>query len=154
MFKKHIVLETTDADDIGLIAIHSSVEAYLLAYKFNQHLSTQFVNLTEKDSGVHSQPLFTRFVWEPTEGEDPWELIANQYVMAENTQDDSLLFSIELEKKNYLIDELSEVDFLLKLPSKELVPQKLTAIQKLTQVQFAYAIDKPTIKLNPNLIFE
>lgn len=153
MFKKHIVLETTDADDTGLIAIHSSVEPYLLAYKFNQHLSTQFVNLTEKED-KHTQPIFPRFVWEPIEGEDPWELIANQYVVAKDTQDDSLLFSVQQEQINYLIDKLREVDYFLKLPSKELVQSKLTAIQTISQVQFAYAIHEPTIQLNPNLIFE
>lgn len=154
MFKKHILLETEGAEEIGLVAIHSSVEAYLLAYKFNQHLFTQFINLTETSSEKQSQPLFSRFVWEPTHGEDPWELIANQYIFTEESNDNLMLFSTLLEKKKYLIDQMSAVDFFLKLPSKQLSKNTLAAIQKLTQVQLAYTIQNPTIKLNPNLIFE
>lgn len=156
MFKKQLELEMDigDEGDIGLIAIHSTIEAYLLAYKFNQHFSTQFVNVTELNINNETIPTFNRFTWKDPLEENPWELIANLSVVEEDMKNENLLFALPIKNTTHLIPSLTEVDYFLKLPLSSFSENLIKTIQQLNEIQLAYPIEDPKIKLNPNLIFE
>ena len=66
----------------------------------------------------------------------------------------SQLFPIEIEKKITLIDRLPKVDYFLKVPENSLTTARLSAIQAINEVEMAYKINEPKVKLNPNLIFD
>lgn len=156
MFKKQIVLtpEIDDEENVGLIAVHSITEPYLLAYKLNKHLSAQFINVTELNSNDETIPSFIRFIWRDPSAENPWELIANQSVVEKDMKSSTQLFELPIKSKKYLIPSLTEVNYFIKIPSTSFSEARIKAIQQLNEIQLAYPIEDPKIKLNPNLIFE
>jgi len=46
------------------------------------------------------------------------------------------------------------VDYFLKLPENSLTASSISAIQAINEVEIAYKITEPKVKLNPNLIFD
>ncbi|MGB1971356.1 MAG: IPExxxVDY family protein [Flavobacteriaceae bacterium] len=156
MFQKRFTLETDTTADMGfeLLAIHSPSESFFLAYKLNSVLNALFVNATEKKHFNSDEPCFCRFLWQPTSGQESWELIANHYWFKEQNKHNTTLFAVAVEKKQSLLPALSRVDYFLKLPENTLTAQNLSKIQTLNEIDYVYEITEPKIKLNPNLIFE
>ena len=73
-------LEDFDEIDYELIAIHSPLEDYRLAYYINQNLP---INLKKSDSNIHisnkdGETEFTRFVYEDEKATISWTLIQNK----------------------------------------------------------------------------
>lgn len=154
MLQKRILFPSHLEDEIDndLFAIHSSLESYLMAFRLNKTLGTLFYNATEKVENDENLPIFDRYVWEKTPGENAWELITNHFYQHDNTQSDSL--PLVIERKTSLISTLENVDFFLKVPENTLSTGHVSQISHIEGVQFIYQISAPKILLNPNLIFE
>jgi len=156
MRQKKIVLNTEfeDHNDNDLFAIHSPSEDFFLAFQLNKILGTRFINVTERIKPQAKVPFYSRFVCELCPEEAKWELIANHFFQNEKKEQLSQLFPIEIEKKITLIDRLPKVDYFLKVPENSLTTARLSAIQAINEVEMAYKINEPKVKLNPNLIFD
>ena len=68
-------IDPKDIDDFSVIAIHTNLEAYLVAYKLNQNLGCLLSN--SKKKSIHD--IYPRFKYVSKISKDNWELISNQY---------------------------------------------------------------------------
>ena len=147
--------------DYYLIAIHTPLEDYRLAYFINQHLP---INLSKSNAEIlirikQGETQFSRFHFEDEDNFTSWNLIQNknevlgkkdivvQDLFSNNTQ--------EVATKVFLLPELKKVDYFLKIESDSNlqttnVIKKLKKIKSLTTV---YLVETETIKSKNNLIF-
>lgn len=147
--------------DYQLIAIHSPLEDFRLAYYINQNLP---INLKKSTCDIHisskeGETQLTRFVFED-EKDILWSLIQNQNEAIVSKQSDNQgLFSNSTNtflSKVYLIPEFKKVDYFLKIENDEVVIDvaKITSqIKKIERISTVYSVDVEKIKSKNNLIF-
>lgn len=154
-------LEEFDEIDYQLIAIHSSLEDYRLAYYINQNLP---INLKKENCNIQisnkeGETQFTRFVFEDSK-DIVWNLVQNKndvFVPSQNSNQG--LFAETNNKfstKIYLIPEFKNVDFFLKIENGEVnidVSKITNCIKKIDRVSTVYALEVEKIKSKNNLIF-
>ena len=154
-------LEEFDEIDYQLIAIHSSLEDYRLAYYINQNLP---INLKKENCNIQisnkeGETQFTRFVFEDSK-DIAWNLIQNKndvFVPSQNSNQG--LFAETNNKfstKIYLIPEFKKVDYFLKIENGEVnidVSKITNCIKKIDRVSTVYAVEVEKIKSKNNLIF-
>jgi hypothetical protein len=157
-------LDFEDFDEINyqLLAIHSSLEDYRLAYFINQKLP---INLSSNKNEIHinikeGETKFSRFYYYDKEKEISWNLIQNKNEVIQQKKDKSQnLFSnlnMEVSTKVFLLPEFKKVDYFLKIENTEEV-MDIKEIQLLLNtienISTAYSVDTYKIKSKNNLIF-
>ena len=154
-------LEEFDEIDYQLIAIHSSLEDYRLAYYINQNLP---INLKKENCNIQisnkeGETQFTRFAFEDSK-DIVWNLVQNKndvFVPSQNSNQG--LFAETNNKfstKIYLIPEFKNVDYFLKIENGEVnidVSKITNCIKKIDRVSTVYAVEVEKIKSKNNLIF-
>ncbi len=148
--------------DYQLIAIHTALEDYRLAYFINQKLP---VNLSRNKDEIHinikeGETKFSRFYYYDKENEISWNLIQNKNEVIQQKKDNNQnLFSnlnMEVSTKVFLLPEFKKVDYFLKIENTEEV-MDIAAIQLLLNtiknISTAYSVDTHKIKSKNNLIF-
>jgi len=154
-----LVLDAFTEDDYKLIAIHSSIEAYKLAFFLNKILEIKLAR-EECDVDFHHKqglayyPLFHYFS-KPLSCN--YYLVANKFKLAqEEVLAENRLFIDEEKINTYLIPEYKNVDYFLKIEdSTTLLSLKkiLLNVNNIHQVVTAYEVEVSTLKSNENLIF-
>jgi hypothetical protein len=154
-------LEEFDEVDYQLIAIHSTLEDYRLAYFINQNLP---INLKKENCNIQisnkeGETQFTRFVYEDNK-DIAWNLVQNQNDLFVSSQNNNQGLFAETNSnfstKIYLIPEFKKVDYFLKIENGEVnidVPKITNCIKKINRVTTVYAVDVEKIKSKNNLIF-
>jgi ribosomal protein L28 len=157
--KLHI--EDFDEIDYQLIAIHSTLEDYRLAYYINQNLPINLKkgNCNIQISNKEGETQFTRFIFEDSK-DISWNLVQNKNdVFAPSQKSNQGLFAESNNKfstKIYLIPEFKKVDFFLKIENGEVkidVSKITNCIKKIDRVSTVYAVEVEKIKSKNNLIF-
>lgn len=146
--------------DYELIAIHSTLEDYRLAYFINRELSI-LLEKNQKDIEIRvkeGDSCFTRFIFDDEEQEITWNLIQNKGTVS-SQQNTASLFEetgLDITTSVFLIPELKKVDYFIKIENtggdlalEELI-SKLLSIRQITT---AYEIDHQKLKSKNNLIF-
>lgn len=158
--KLHI--DEFDEIDYQLIAIHSTLEDYRLAYYINQCLP---VNLKKSECNIHisnkeGKTQFTRFVFEDKKDNVAWNLVQNQkdfFASSQpNRQDLFADSNTQYSTKIYLIPEYKKVDFFLKIDDADgliEVSNIANLIKKIDRVTTVYPLEVEKIKSKNNLIF-
>ena len=157
-----LILDDVFEQPFKLIAIHSSVEEYKLAFLLNKHLG---LRLSRSSNDVDFQiqdlkVLFALYTFEDLQKYCNYFLVSNfskgEMISDENPnslfQDEQVAF-----KKMYLLPEFKQVDFFLKIEEESTSLSEsllLSKIKKIPQVSTAYAIDFHQIKSKENLIFD
>jgi hypothetical protein len=148
--------------DYDLIAIHSLLEDYRLAYFLNQSLpillskSKDSIEITTKDG----EAFFSKFIFEDKANHIQWSLIQNKNEIVTsgsgNDQDLFLNTNFEIETSVFLIPEYKKVDYFLKIENNhdtfniDEIIKKINTIERISTV---YSIDPDKIKSKNNLIF-
>lgn len=155
-------LDEFDQIDYYLMAIHTSLEDYRLAYFINKILP---INLSKSKNEIHAQTKegqtnFSRFYYYDTDKALSWNLIQNKNeIISVSTNDFQNLFSNETSEVSttiHLLPEFKKVDFFLKIDNSEEainfseIQCKLKTIESIVAV---YAIDTNKLKSKNNLIF-
>ena len=154
-------LDEFDEIDYHLIAIHTTLEDYRLAYFINQHLP---VNLSKSNEEIlisikEGETQFSRFYFDDEDNFVSWNLIQNKNeVVGQNEIINQDLFSNSSQvvaTKVFLLPELKKVDYFLKIESDDDldlagIVKKLKSIKSLSTV---YLVETETIKSKNNLIF-
>jgi hypothetical protein len=154
-------LDEFDEIDYHLIAIHTTLEDYRLAYFINQHLP---VNLSKSKEEIlisikEGETQFSRFYFDDENNFISWNLIQNKNeVVGKKEIASQDLFSNsaqEVATKVFLLPELKKVDYFLKIESDDdlqinEIVKNLKSIKSLSTV---YVVDTETIKSKNNLIF-
>ena len=160
VFKLH--LDEFDEVDYELIAIHSSLEDYRMAYFLNQNLSIilskskQHISVASREGEAH----FSKFTFDDLKNDLQWNLIQNKNeIITSKTisgQDLFLNTTMEVTTNVFLIPELKKVDYFLKIenPNNSFnVQDILKKIHTITKITTVYAVDPEKIKSKNNLIF-
>ncbi|WP_396156038.1 IPExxxVDY family protein [Flavobacterium sp.] len=158
--KLHI--EEYDEIDYQLIAIHTSLEDFRLAYFINQNLpitlkkSNYNIQICNKDGETQ----FTRFIFEDEKTSVSWDLIQNRNDLLLSPQRvNQGLFAESKSKfstKIYLLPEFKTVDYFLKIENDEVaidVSKIMRQIKKIERISTVYSVDVEKIKSKNNLIF-
>jgi hypothetical protein len=151
-----------DEIDYSLIAIHTSLEDYRLAYFINQKLhvnlnkSIKEIQITVKEGETH----FSRFHYYEKKKEISWDLIQNKNeVIQQRKEENQSLFSnvnLEIATKVYMLPEFKKVDYFLKIENSDenlnllKIQNELNTIDNIATL---YIVDTNKIKSKNNLIF-
>ncbi|MBK0369491.1 IPExxxVDY family protein [Flavobacterium agrisoli] len=151
-----------DEIDYNLIAIHTSLEDYRLAYFINQKLP---INLSKSKNEIEisfqeENSQFSRFYFYDEENTMDWNLIQNKIeikVLKNPEQHDLFSETItEVVTKVYLLPEFKKVDYFLKVEKSEEAFDILKILQLLNtidSISTVYEVDTSKIKSKNNLIF-
>ena len=151
-----------DEIDYYLIAIHTSLEDYRLAYFINQKLP---VNLSKSENEIQikikeGEINFSRFYYNDEEKTASWNLIQNiNEVIQIKDGDTQNLFSnvtMEVATKVYLLPEFKKVDYFLKIENNEDtldISNVQLILNTIENVSTVYIVETSLIKSKNNLIF-
>ncbi|WP_395051027.1 IPExxxVDY family protein [Flavobacterium sp.] len=151
-----------DEIDYHLIAIHTSLEDYRLAYFINQKLP---INLSKNKNEIQinikeGETKFSRFYFYDTEKAISWNLIQNknEVIQQKNEISQNLFSNISLEvsTKVYLLPEFKKVDYFLKIENIEEgmnVAEIQLLLNTIDSISTVYKVETNKIKSKNNLIF-
>ncbi len=151
-----------DEIDYYLIAIHTSLEDYRLAYFINQKLP---INLSKSQEEVQinikeGETKFSRFYYYDIENAISWNLIQNKNeVFEQKNEITTNLFSnitMEVSTKVFLLPEFKKADYFLKIENTEelINSSKIkTILNSIESISAVYTVDTNKIKSKNNLIF-
>jgi hypothetical protein len=151
-----------DEIDYHLIAIHTSLEDYRLAYFINQTLP---INLCKNGNEIQvhikeGETKFSRFSYQVGENTIAWNLVQNknEVIQQKNEKSQNLFsnISIEVSTKVYLLSEFKKVDYFLKIENIDdlmNIEEIQILLNTIDSISTAYLIDLNKIKAKNNLIF-
>ncbi|WP_269685975.1 IPExxxVDY family protein [Flavobacterium lacustre] len=151
-----------DEIDYYLIAIHTSLEDYRLAYFINQKL---LINLSKNENEIQinikeGETKFSRFYYYDIDKALSWNLIQNKNEVIQHKKDNSQnLFSnttLEVLTKVHLLPEFKKVDYFLKIDNCDetiSVSDVMTLLNTIDNISTVYTVDTNKIKSKNNLIF-
>jgi hypothetical protein len=151
-----------DEIDYDLIAIHTSLEDYRLAFFINQKLP---INLSKSKNEIQinikeGETKFSRYYYHNIEKAISWNLIQNKGEVVQQKKDNGQnLFSnvaMEVATKVYLLPEFKKVDYFLKIENLEetMNGTKIqTALNAIDNISAIYTVETNKIKSKNNLIF-
>ena len=145
------------SDDYELIAVHSSLDDYKLAYMLNKELGVQ---LSKKLAYVEiaipeGKSAFSNYIFDDEKNDVVWTLIENKTTIINSNKQTTSLFE-QVDITVFLLPEFKKADYLIKIENidygfdSESIIEK---IQEIKNVTTAYAIDITNLKSKNNLIF-
>lgn len=154
-------LDDFDQDDYTLIALHTILPGFRLAYLLNKVLKLQFIKNKVEYTLIKNQNEigFTYFKFEDAKNFLTWKLIENkkEIQIDKNTTEFNLFEDITNESQQYLlIPELNKTDFILKIEGDLYEHQQNDLLEKIKEVNYiysAYSINQEKFKSKNNLIF-
>lgn len=157
-------LDFGEFDEINyhLIAIHTSLEDYRLAYFINQNL---LINLGKNKNEIQinikeGETKFSRFYYNNIKKGVSWNLLQNKNeVVALKKEKNQNLFSninLEVSTKVFLLPEFKKVDYFLKIENLDDemdLDDIQTKLNTINNISAAYMVETNLIKSKYNLIF-
>jgi hypothetical protein len=145
------------SEDYELIAIHSSLEDYKLAYAINSILD---IRLFKNESNIEiaipeGKSAFGNYIFDDEKSDVQWRLIDNKTTINTAKKKTTQLFD-EVDITVFLLPEYKKADYLLKIENidyefdEEDMIDKLLSIKNVTT---AYTIETTNLKSKNNLIF-
>ncbi len=154
-----LMIDDFNTVDYTLIAIHSSLEDYRLAYFLNRELEIRLEKCPRDISYKHreSKAYFSRFTFEDDTNDIAWNLIQNKNsIVSTPTANLSSLFSDEaynVSTSVFFLPELKTVDYILKVENDETEETVIRALLAIKHIATAYKIEHNKLKSKNNLIF-
>ena len=149
----HRISEELFVDSFDLIALHSDMECYALAYHINKAAQVLLVRaIKDLEIGTLSYPMFE---YNDEVNEEDWYLVRNVVQEEESDQSQGLFANSTTVKTNYLLEERKQINYLLKLYPEDSVDLEKTikAIRSIAKVSMAYQVNVDDLKSKRNLIF-
>ena len=155
-----ISIEDFEENDYHIIAIHTTLEDYRLAYFLNSELEiclskNEFDIQSSVKQGITS---FVRFSYEDHKRLIKWDLVQNKNTVlgSERTLNQDLFSNSEdsFSSAAYLLSEFKKVDYFIKIENSEIdIESIVTKINTIERISTVYAVDLDKIKSKNNLIF-
>jgi len=155
-------LDEFDAVDYELIAIHSTLEDYRMAFFINQKLPIMLSKCKEEIivKAKNEEVLFSKFVFDDSSNDLLWTLIQNknEIITKEKIKNQTLFLNseVEIETKVYLLPELKKVDYFLKIENNQTdaaLEETISKLLDIKRISTAYKVEVNNIKSKNNLIF-
>ncbi|MFN7045176.1 MAG: IPExxxVDY family protein [Flavobacterium sp.] len=145
------------SDDYELIAVHSSLDDYKLAYCLNKVLGVQLSkNLAYVEISIpEGKSAFSNYIFDDEKNDVVWTLIENKTTIINSNKQTTSLFE-QVDITVFLLPEFKKADYLIKIENidygfdSESIIEK---IQEIKNVTTAYVIDITNLKSKNNLIF-
>lgn len=162
MATHRMLMEEIDEVDYQLLAIHSTIEDYRLAFFINKSLT---INLSKTIEDISIQENnkennFSRFIYDDDANNLFWDLIQNKsqdYQSSETISTGLFVNSnSQVSAKAYFLPEFKRVDYFFKVDKSftdEKIQQTISLLKKIPKVSTVYIIDAEKIKSKNNLIF-
>ena len=149
---KNYILDEIDEEDFSLIAIHSSCEAYYLAFLLNSKGQCQFSQKKKKKEGAEADYSFENYEWIDPIKDIEIRLFSNRCLKFQtDVQKGSILFDLPETKELYLMQDLKEVDYIIKIVSGVEDFVMIKRIELIDQVSYRHLIDQSQLKIDPRL---
>ncbi len=157
-----VYIEDFEEEDYHLIALHTSLEDYRLAYFLNKELGIGLckskLDIPLRVKKVNTS--FVRFTFEDEKKVMLWDLVQNRNEVEniENTSSTDLFSNTKnsFSSSAYLLPEYKKVDFFVKIENAANgidLDRVIAKISKIDAIKLAYSIAKDKIKSKNNLIF-
>lgn len=143
----------------SLMAVHSRVEDYRLAYLLNKYLNLNLTRLPQDLDYKYFAATYSLYEWIDEAHFTTWHLISNVCKKEEDSlQSSGSLFSLneKVLKTYHLLPELKNVDFLIKITNDDRHFDErdlLEKLQQIPQIITTYTIDIDQLRSKENLIF-
>lgn len=159
ILKLHI--DQDDAFDFQLLAIHTALEDFRLAYFLNRQLQLGLRKEVDqiKPANKQTQAFFSRFTFDDIKNDVLWTLIENENEIPVKTnaaQDLFLGSKASFGAKGFLLPEFKKVNFFLKIDDTAQHINTIEIANKVKRIDWvstAYYINLDTVKSKNNLIF-
>lgn len=159
MAVRKIIFQEEEPLHYHLLAIHSVLTDYRLAFFLNKHLNIELKRAFDDLDISLQDGFYSFFQYEDEDNLLNWNLISNSsYTNVKNEIKESLLFKntqVEL-KKFKLMNELSQVDFFLKIEYHTdhiNINQIIKSINEIPNIISVYSLNLNNIKNKENLNF-
>ncbi len=158
-------LQIDDFDEVSfdLIAIHSSLEDYRLAFFLNQKLPV-LLEKSKKPIEVmtkNGEVCFTKFSYFDVNRDLGWNLFQNknevEIIETNNNQNLFMNMGMAMATPVFMLPEFKKVDFFLKIENQNSnynIVEIVSKIKKIKSISTVYHIDNQNIKSKNNLIFQ
>ncbi|AWM13476.1 IPExxxVDY family protein [Flavobacterium sp. NRK F10] len=142
--------------DYELIAIHSNLEDYRLAYFINQLLNIKLQKNSNaiEVSVLDSKSSFEHFIFDDEIQDICWHLVENKSVLTTKQQTASLFDNVDATI--HLVPEFKKADYILKVDNTDSFFDSDIVLKQLSRIKFitmAYTINQDKLKSKNNLIF-
>jgi hypothetical protein len=159
MAVRKFIFQEEESLHYHLLAIHSVLNDYRLAFFLNKHLNIELKRAFDDLDISREDGFYSFFQYEDEDNLLNWNLISNSsYTNVKNEIKESLLFKSTLveQKKYKLMNELSQVDFFLKIEYHTdhiNINQIIKSINEIPNIISAYPLNLKNIKNKENLNF-
>jgi hypothetical protein len=145
------------SDDYELIAVHSSLDDYKLAYCLNKVLCVQLSkNLAYVEIAIpEGRSAFSNYIFDDKKNDVVWTLIENKTTIINSNKQTTSLFE-QVDITVFLLPEFKKADYLIKIENIDYgfdSESIIDKIQEIKNVNMAYPIDLTNLKSKNNLIF-
>ena len=149
-------LDFINDEKFFLIALHSNVEIFFLAYLLNKNLKTSFKKMKYNVINNENNYLFERYQSVDKNKREKMDLFSNKSALKKNRTTDQVfsLFDSSYFKKFFFIDEFKDVDFFIKKDSINNLDLLIKKIKLIEEIESSYLVDKKLLKNKENLIFD
>ena len=149
---KNYILDEIDEDNFSLIAVHSSCEAYRLAFLLNSECQCRFTQTKFKKKGLPTDSYFVTYEWIDLIKGIEIRLFSNRCLkFRDELQKGSGLFDIPETKELYLVQDLKDVDYIMKIDSGIEGQTMIEKMEYIDQISYRYLIDQSKLKIDLSL---
>lgn len=149
-------LDFINDEKFFLIALHSNVEIFFLAYLLNKNLKTSFKKMKYNIISNENNYLFERYQSVDQNKREKMDLFSNKSALKKNQTVDQVfsLFDSSYFKKFFFINEFKNVDFFIKKDSINNLDLLIKKIKLIEEIESSYLVDEKLLKNKENLIFD
>ena len=139
-----------------LIALHSNLEIFFLAYLLNKNLKTSFKKIKNDIVSNENKYVFERYQSIDQNKKEKMDLFTNKSILKESQTKNEVfsLFDSSYFKKFFFINEFKDVDFFIKKDSINNLDLLIKKIKLIEEIESSYLVDKKLLKNKENLIFD
>ena len=143
-------------ENFFLIALHSNVEIFFLAYLLNKNLKTSFKKMKNNIVNNENNHLFERYQSIDQNRREKIDLFSNKSTLKKSQTTSQVLsfFDSIYIKKYFFIIEFKDVDFFIKKDSINNLDLLIKKIKLIDEIESSYFVDKKLLKNKENLIFD
>ena len=152
---KHILKVAVDQDDTAVIALHSELPNYQMAFLLNKEIGIGLKREAE-DLEYGQGYFFPWYAFDHQKHFSRYTLIQNKLKTSVETSTQTDLFSANAFESNYyVLPEYKRIDYLLKIEgeSEDHLSFILEKLKALDEIVMAYALNSQQIKSKTNLIY-
>ena len=149
---KSYILDEIDENEFSLIAIHSSCEAYFMAFLLNLKCNRRFIRSIKRKGVAQKDFPFEDYEWIDLVNGIEIRLFSNRIlIFKDEIQKGISLFDVPETKELYLVQDLKEVDYIVKIDSGIEANMMIKKIESIDQISYLYLIDQSRLSIDPNL---